>query len=61
MRVVAVAAPHCSFKNLVVGRQGELMFDFGVTIQAKLRFTYFQQLDGREIRLFSVRGSDERV
>ena len=37
--VVAVAASHRSLKNLVMGRHGELMFDFVMTVKAKLRFT----------------------
>ncbi len=39
VRIVAVAASHGSFENLVMGRHGELMFDFIMTTQAKLRFT----------------------
>jgi hypothetical protein len=49
--IVAVTASHGSLKNLVMGRHGELMFDFGMTIKAKLRFTDSQQLDRREVRL----------
>ena len=38
VRIVAVAASHGSLENLVMGRHGELVFDFIVTTQAKLRF-----------------------
>ena len=38
VRIVAVAASHSSFQHLVMGRHHELMFDFIVTAQAKLRF-----------------------
>ena len=39
VRIVAVAASHSSLKNLVMRRHGELMFDFVMTVKAKLRFT----------------------
>ena len=42
MRVVAVAAAHRALEYLVMGREGELVFDFAVTVQAKLRLTDFQ-------------------
>jgi hypothetical protein len=41
MRIVAIAASHGPFEDLVMGRHAELMFDFIVTTQAKLRFTDF--------------------
>ena len=41
MRIVTVAALHSAFENLVVERQIELMLDFGVTAQAKLRLAGF--------------------
>lgn len=36
MRVVAIAASHCAFKDFVMRRHCELMFDFTVTAQAQL-------------------------
>ena len=61
MRIMAVAAFHRAFENLVVERQIELVFDFGVTAQAKLGFARFQQLQHRETRLLSVCFRDEYV
>ena len=34
VRIVAIAATHGAFEHLVMGRHGELMFDFAVTVQA---------------------------
>ena len=42
VRVVAVAASHGPFEDLVMLRHGELVFDFSVTAQAQLRLTVFQ-------------------
>ena len=42
VRVMAVAAFHSSFENLVMLRHGELVFDFTVATQAQLRLTVFQ-------------------
>jgi hypothetical protein len=39
VRIVAIAASHGSLKDLVMGRHCELMFDFVMTIKAKLRLT----------------------
>ena len=61
MRVVAIAASHRAFEDLVMGRERELVFDFTVTVQAKLRLTDFQQMDRGEIRFFCVCRGDERV
>ena len=41
MRIVAVAASHGSFENLVMRRHGELMFDLTVTAQAQVWLTGF--------------------
>ena len=41
VRIVAVAAAHGAFEDLVMGGHGELMFHFTVTTQAQLRFTDF--------------------
>ena len=38
VRIVAIAASHGAFEHLVMGRHRELMFDFAVTAQTKLRF-----------------------
>ena len=42
VRVMAVAASHGAFEHLVMGRHGELVFDFTVTTQAQLRLTVLQ-------------------
>jgi hypothetical protein len=57
--VVAVSASHGSFENLVMRRHVELVFDFTVTTETKLRLADLQQLDGREVGLFCIRGGDE--
>jgi len=40
--VVAIAALHRAFEHFVMGRQGELVFDLIVTVQAKPRLADFQ-------------------
>ena len=52
--IVAVGALHRSFEHLVVEGHIELVFDFRVTTQAKLRLVQFQQLNRRESRFLSV-------
>ena len=61
MRIVAIAALHSAFENLVVERQIELVLNFRVTAQTKLGFARFQQLQHRETRLLSVCLRDEYV
>ena len=61
VRVVAIAASHRAFENLVMGRKRELVFDFAMTVQAKLWLTDFQQMDRGEIRFLCVCRGDERV
>lgn len=61
MWVVAVAALHGAFKDLVMERKIKLVLHLGMTTEAQLRFTHFQQLERRDAWLLSVRGSDEDV
>ena len=61
VRIVAIAAFHRAFEDLVMRREGELVFDFTVAVQAKLRLTDFQQMDRGEIRFFCVCRGDECV
>lgn len=61
MRIVAIAALHSAFENLVVERQIELVLNFRVTAQTKLGFARFQQLQHRETRLLSVGFRDEYI
>ena len=42
VRIVTVAAAHGAFKDLVMGRQRELVLHFTVTVQAKHRLADFQ-------------------
>ena len=42
VRIVAVAAFHRPFEHLVMLRHRELVFDFTVTVQAKLWLTHFE-------------------
>jgi len=42
VRIMTITASHSPFKNLVMERRRELMFDLGVTAQAKLRLADFQ-------------------
>ena len=44
--IVAISATHRSFKNLMVKRLVELMLDFTMTSETKLRVTHLQQLNG---------------
>jgi hypothetical protein len=59
--IVAVGTLHRTFEHLVVEGHIELVFDFRMTTQAKLRLVQFQQLDGRESRFLSVTGSDKNI
>ena len=42
VRIVAVAALHRAFQNLVMERQVELMFGFAMTTDAKLRLAVLE-------------------
>ena len=59
--IVAVAALHGSFKNLVMERQIELVLHLAMTTEAKLRFAHFEQLERRDTWLLSVRRSDKDI
>jgi hypothetical protein len=54
VRIMAIAAAHCAFENFVMERQIELVLDFCVTAQAKLRLVHLQHFDRRETWLLSV-------
>ena len=59
--IVAVRTLHRAFEHLVVEGHIELVFDFRVTTQAKLRLVEFQQLNGRERRFLSVTWSYKNI
>lgn len=61
MWVVAIAALHGAFENLVMKRQHKLVFGLGVTAQAELRLALFQQTNTGESWLLSVGLADEHV
>ena len=61
MRIMTIATLHGAFENFVMGRQLELVLNFGVTAQTKLRLARSQQLDHREARLLSVGFADKHV
>ena len=44
MRIVTITALDLAFKNLVMEGQLKLMFGFGVTTDAELRFAGLQQV-----------------
>jgi len=60
MRVVAIAAVHRAFKNLVVKRLAELSFRLGVTGHAKLRLVLTEHSLRRLTRLLCGDVTDER-
>ena len=45
VRIVAIAALHRAFQNLVMERKIKLVLCFAMTTQAKLRLARFEQLD----------------
>jgi hypothetical protein len=53
--IVAIAASHSPFKNLVMRRHGELMFDLAVTTEAELRLAHLQQFHYRKAGFFRIR------
>lgn len=59
--IVAVGTLHRTFKHLVVEGHIELVFDFRMTTQAKLRLVHFQQLNGRESRFLSITRCDKNI
>jgi hypothetical protein len=61
MGIVAVAALHRAFQDLMMEGHAKRRLHLAVTSQAKLGLTCFQHLQGREARLFSIRTSDEYV
>ncbi len=61
MRIMAIAALHSSFEDLVMEGKIELMFCFGMTAHTKLRFAIFQQLERREARFLSIRQPNKNV
>ena len=48
VRVVAIAALHCTFQHLVMERQIELVLGLGVTTHTQLRFARLEQTQIRE-------------
>src|SRR5690242_19888518 len=61
VRIVAVAALHCSFQNLMMEGHEELMLLFLVATQAQLRFACLQQLYGGYTGLLRIRSRLEDV
>lgn len=60
VRIVAVAAVHCSFENFVTERLRELSFGFCVAAHAELGLAVLQHRPIREVRSLSRRTADER-
>ena len=54
MRIVAIAALHGSFENLVVERLGEIRFRFTMATHAKLRFAVLEHGHSRKAGLLRV-------
>lgn len=54
VRVMAIAALHRPFQNLVMKRHVELRLHLAVATQAKLRLAGFQQMQRREGRLLRI-------
>jgi hypothetical protein len=61
MRIVAIAALHRSFENLMMKRLGEIRLRLAMTTHAQLRLTRLQQLDCREARFLRVRFADQSI
>ena len=55
VRIMAIAALHRSFQNLVMEGRRELRLDLAVTTQAELRLAHLQHSDGRDAGLLGVR------
>ena len=61
MWIVAVAALHDAFEDLMMERHTKRRLHLAMATQAKLRLTVLQKLQGREARLFRIRTSDVHV
>ena len=61
VRIVAVAALHRAFENLVMKRHQELVFGFAMAVQAELRLALFQQVYAGKPGLLSIGLTDEHV
>jgi len=61
VRIVAIAALHRPFQNLVMEGQIELVLGFTVATETELWFTRFQQTQIREARLLRVRSRYEHI
>src|SRR5437773_2977128 len=51
VRIVAIAATHCAFQNLMMEGRRERRLDLSVATHTKLRIVHPQHSDGREARL----------
>ena len=60
MRIVAIAAFHCAFENLVMEGHIECGLDLTMTAGTKLWFANLQQVECREAGLFCICGSHSR-
>ena len=61
VRIVTIAAIHGAFENFVMERHTERRLHLAVATQTKLGLTLLQHRDGREARLFGIRGSHEYI
>ena len=61
VRIVTVSALHRAFQHFVMGGQIELVLDFRVATQAKLRLVHLQQANGRDTWFLSVGSRDKNV
>jgi hypothetical protein len=61
MRIVAIAALHRAFKDLVVKRHTERRFHLAVATETKLRLACLLHADSRETRLLLVYRTDQNV
>lgn len=58
---MAITAAHCSFKDLMMKRLIELMFDFAMAFQAEFRIAHFQQFDCSKTRLLRVGRANKNI
>ena len=61
MGIMAVAAFHRAFEDLVVERLGEIGLRFTMAAHAKLRVACFQHLKRCETRLLGIRGTQKDI
>jgi len=61
VRIVAIAALHRPFENLMMERRIELVLRFAMATQAKLRLAHLQHSDRRETGLLGIRLGDQGV